>query len=78
VAKHAGAGRVQVALAREGGELTLTIADDGSGFDTDRVRRSGGGLGLLSIEERARLLHGSVRIDSGAGRGTTVRIAVQA
>jgi PAS domain S-box-containing protein len=78
VAKHAGAGRVQVTLARDSGELTLTIADDGSGFDTDRVRRSGGGLGLLSIEERARLLHGSVRIDSGDGRGTTVRIAVQA
>jgi signal transduction histidine kinase len=67
-----------VTLARDSGELTLTIADDGSGFDTDRVRRSGGGLGLLSIEERARLLHGSVRIDSGDGRGTTVRIAVQA
>src|SRR5262245_36948124 len=76
VAKHAGARRVQVALSREQDELTLTIVDDGSGFDPARSRRAGGGLGLLSIEERARLLHGSVRIASGAPRGTAVRIAI--
>jgi signal transduction histidine kinase len=57
------------------GEIALTVVDDGRGFDTTRVQRTGGGLGLLSIEERARLLHGSVRIDTGAGRGTTVRVA---
>jgi PAS domain S-box-containing protein len=76
VAKHAGAHHVQVALSREHGELTLTIVDDGSGFDAARVRRAGGGLGLVSIEERARLLHGNVRIASGAERGTAVRIAI--
>ncbi len=76
VARHAGARHTQVALSRENGELTLTIVDDGKGFDTTKVRRAGGGLGLLSIEERARLLHGSVRIDTGAERGTTVRIAL--
>jgi signal transduction histidine kinase len=76
VAKHAGANRVQVTLLRECDELTLTIVDDGSGFDEARVRRSGGGLGLVSIEERARLLHGTVRIASGVERGTVVRIAI--
>ena len=76
VAKHAGAQHTQVRLARENNELTLTIADDGRGFDPARVRRAGGGLGLLSIEERARLLHGRVRIETGAERGTTVRIAI--
>jgi two-component system sensor histidine kinase UhpB len=59
-------------------QLTLTVVDDGRGFDTTRVQRTGGGLGLLSIEERARLLHGSVRTDTGAGRGTTVRVAIPA
>jgi PAS domain S-box-containing protein len=78
VAKHAGAHRVQVALSREGDQLTLTIVDDGAGFDQARVRRSGGGLGLVSIEERARLLHGSVRIASGVERGTAVRVAIPA
>jgi len=78
VAKHAGACHVQVALARDCDDLTLTIVDDGSGFDAAQVQGAGGGLGLLSIEERARLLHGSVRIDSGAARGTAVRIAIPA
>ena len=78
VAKHAGARRIHVSLARERDELAMTIVDDGKGFNVDRVRRAGGGLGLLSIEERARLLHGSVRIDSGVNRGTTVRIAIPA
>jgi signal transduction histidine kinase len=76
VAKHARARRVQVVLAREDDRLTLTIADDGRGFDAADVRRTGGGLGLLSIEERTRLVNGSVRIESGAERGTTVLIAV--
>jgi PAS domain S-box-containing protein len=76
IARHAGARRTQVALSRENGELTLTIVDDGKGFDAAQVRRAGGGLGLLSIEERARLLHGSVRIETGAERGTTVRVAL--
>jgi PAS domain S-box-containing protein len=76
VAKHAGAHRVEVTLVRESDELTLTIVDDGSGFDEARVRRAGGGLGLVSIEERARLLHGKVRIASGVERGTAVRIAI--
>ena len=58
VAKHAGAQHVDVRLGRENGRLTLTIADDGRGFDATDVRRAGGGLGLLSIEERARLLAG--------------------
>ena len=75
-AKHANADRIEVVLARENGELTLTIVDNGKGFDLAQVRRAGGGLGLLSIEERARLLHGSVRIESGAARGTAVRIAI--
>jgi PAS domain S-box-containing protein len=78
IAKHAGARRTQVALSHENGELTLTIVDDGKGFDTAQVRRAGGGLGLLSIEERARLLHGSVRIETAAERGTTMRVALPA
>jgi PAS domain S-box-containing protein len=76
LAKHAAARRAHVSLIRENGELKLTIADDGRGFDPITVQSGGGGLGLLSIEERARLLHGSMRLETRAGRGTTVRIAI--
>jgi PAS domain S-box-containing protein len=78
VAKHAEARRTQVVLSRENDELTLTIVDDGKGFDKALVHRRGGGLGLLSIEERARLLHGSVRIETAGQRGTIVRVAIPA
>jgi two-component system sensor histidine kinase UhpB len=78
VAKHADAHRVQITLSREDGELTLTIVDDGTGLDEAQVRRVGGGLGLLSLEERVRLLHGRVQITSGAERGTAVRISIPA
>jgi PAS domain S-box-containing protein len=75
VAKHAGAHRIRVGLCRDTSVLTMTIADDGRGFDAGLLRR-GGGLGLLSIEERARLVHGHVSIESGAARGTTVKLTV--
>jgi PAS domain S-box-containing protein len=73
VIRHAGARRAQVAINREGDQAVLSIADDGHGFDSARMQGAAGGLGLRSIEERARLLHGTVRIDSGPG-GTTVRV----
>jgi PAS domain S-box-containing protein len=78
VARHARARRTDVVLTRANGEVTLTISDDGRGFDVARARRAGAGLGLLSIEERVRLLRGSVRIDTSSTRGTTVRVILPA
>ena len=76
VAKHASARRTQVVLSHGTGQRTLTIADDGQGFDVAHARQESEGLGLLIMEERARLLHGSVQVESDAGRGTTVRISI--
>jgi nitrate/nitrite-specific signal transduction histidine kinase len=57
--------------------LTLTITDDGDGFDIEQVRQNGG-LGLVSIEERARLVRGTATIHSRAGVGTTVVVRIPA
>ena len=79
VAKHAGARHIHVSLARDNHEVAMTIADDGRGFDTAAAgRRACSGLGLRSIEERARLLHGRVRIESVVDRGTTLHITLPA
>lgn len=75
-ARHGGARRIGVTLSRADRELALTISDDGCGFDAAGLERGAGGLGLLSIEERARLLRGSVRIESAKGSGTRVRVVV--
>jgi signal transduction histidine kinase len=76
VAKHAGARDVTVQLGRERDQWTLTIADNGRGFDARHRPGAAAGLGLLSIEERVRLLHGQMRIESVVDRGTTIAIAV--
>jgi signal transduction histidine kinase len=74
VAKHARATHVEVALTRTPGGLQLTIADDGHGFDLASTRARPGGLGLVSIDERVRLLRGGVSIDTQPRGGTRLRI----
>jgi signal transduction histidine kinase len=76
VAKHAGADHVEVALVRTVDAIQLSIADDGKGFDLVRRRRQSAGLGLVSIDERVRLLCGSVHIDSHPRSGTRVEIRI--
>ena len=75
VARHAKARHVRVSVARDGGDVVLTVADDGCGFDPTEPRRRRG-LGLVSLEERVRLVDGQITIDSGPQRGTEVRIVV--
>ena len=50
------------------------MTDDGQGFDVSAVQSNGGGLGLVTMEERANLVGGDVSIVSEVGRGTTVRV----
>lgn len=76
--EHGGAARLDVSLAGPNGSVELTITDDGCGFDPDAIRTNGQGLGLVSMEERAHLVGGEVRIVSAPGQGTTVRVRTPA
>jgi signal transduction histidine kinase/ligand-binding sensor domain-containing protein len=74
-ARHADAHRVEVALASsESDSLELRITDDGRGFDVAQAKH--GGLGLVSIDERVRLVAGHVRIRSEQGKGTELQVHV--
>jgi signal transduction histidine kinase len=73
--RHSGARAIEVALARAAGSVHLTVADDGDGFDREEAR-SGGGLGLTILDERARLLGGELRIATGHGAGTVIEVTV--
>lgn len=75
IAKHACAQRVTVSLSANETGLHLVVEDDGIGFDTAEPRDKIG-LGLLSIRERVRLVHGTYRISSEPGKGTTVKVTV--
>jgi two-component system, chemotaxis family, CheB/CheR fusion protein len=74
ISKHSGAHSAQVTLAGSDGNLRMTVKDSGSGFDPRTVKGKGG-LGLRSMEERARLLGGTFEIRSDA-KGTEVVVEV--
>ena len=71
VARHSGAGSAAVSLKRSQEGLELQVSDSGKGFDVE-TSRQGGGLGLISIEERLRVLQGDCDVSSGPERGTTL------
>ena len=68
--KHSGGRRVDVRLRLDGLQLTLWIADDGSGFDPSSARCMG--LGLMTMRERVELVGGRLRIISEPASGTVV------
>lgn len=76
VMKHARATRVNVSLASTPDAINLTVQDDGVGFDTQNAVDNPRGLGLVSMAERVRLVHGTVTIDSIPQRGTRLSINV--
>jgi signal transduction histidine kinase len=69
VSRHSGAKTAVIAVRDVGGSLSLSVSDDGRGFDPERTR----GLGMLGIEERIRQLGGQFEVESAPGKGTTLR-----
>ena len=74
IRKHARARNVSVAVEQEKGKISCFIEDDGIGFVGQEIHANsdGNGLGLAIIEERVRMLGGSLRIWSQLGRGTQI------
>jgi len=74
-ARHADAGSARLGLRVGRSAARLVLTDDGVGFDP-AVQGGADGLGLASMEERARLLGGRCRVVSAPGDGTTVEVRV--
>jgi two-component system, NarL family, sensor kinase len=72
VGLHANASQVSLTLAVSSAEISLTVCDDGIGMDLEEVKRRKEGLGMLSMEERAKLLNGTISWRSSPGEGTIV------
>jgi signal transduction histidine kinase len=75
IAEHSGAHGAQVTMRSTEGILELIIADDGQGFDLAKARGAGG-LGLISLDERVRLVGGSLAISTQPQHGTELRVQV--
>ena len=74
IAKHSGAKRAELSLVMNNGSIELRISDQGNGFDLEA--RRGQGLGLVSMEERTKLLGGKLEIKSEPGVGTQLSVIV--
>jgi len=73
-ARHSGCRTVSIALRELPSDIHLVIADDGTGLSTDPA--TGDGLGLKMMGYRARILSGTLSIDSKPGIGTRVTAVV--
>jgi signal transduction histidine kinase len=75
VAKHAGETSVKIRLAGDSKHLSLSIRDYGIGFDKHSIRHKGG-LGLIGMQERVRLVGGEFSLETRPGRGLAIMIRV--
>jgi PAS domain S-box-containing protein len=73
--KHSGVKRVEVQVAEQSNEVHLVVRDSGNGFDIEAARQ-GSGLGLTSMQERVRLVNGTIAFESKPMAGTTVHVRV--
>lgn len=74
--KYAGNAPVSVRLSEAAAGLQLSIEDEGPGFETERLRTGKAGLGIISMQERARLAGGVFSISSRPGAGTHIHFSV--
>jgi signal transduction histidine kinase len=75
VGRHSGATHAELRLAATDDEATLTIADDGVGFDPS-ARLGSGHFGLANLRDRAAAIAGTISIESRAGEGTRIIVRI--
>ncbi len=73
--KHSGVRHIEVRLWGTSGEIQLTVKDSGAGFDREAAKTSRG-IGLISMEERLKLVDGTLSIESQPKSGTTIHARV--
>jgi len=78
VMKHAQAESATIELFREPGQVVLVIEDNGKGFEAEKFKsgEEKGGIGLISMKERAYVLDGELTINSNPDRGTEILVEI--
>ena len=74
--KHSQASRMNILLHQKNGLLMLEIADNGKGFDPQKVAKLSGGHGLGNILSRVEILKGEMYVDSSIGKGVKYNIEI--
>ena len=79
IVKYAQATRIGITIKKHKGQVTFRVDDNGRGFDRDHILAkdaSRRGLGLAAMEERVRMLGGTLEISSQEGQGTSITFVV--
>jgi two-component system CheB/CheR fusion protein len=76
ITKHAGETHVKLSLMGENGNVRMQVRDFGAGFDQDSDDYPTTGLGLVSMEERARIAGGALSVKSALGEGTSIAVEI--
>ena len=75
IGKHSGADKIRIVLKYTPRQIRLTVSDNGHGFiQTEAMQK--GGLGLLSMEERAMSIGGKLTVNSAPGAGTEIWLTI--
>lgn len=75
VVKHSGVSEATIELSGHSDFLDLCISDSGAGFQVESLKTRSG-LGLISVRERVRLVHGQLSIDSQPAKGTFIEVRI--
>jgi signal transduction histidine kinase len=78
IRKHSQATHVKVSIIKKEADVYFSIEDNGKGFDVQEVKARNWpqkGLGLIAMEERARILGGPFERTSGKGNGTCITLS---
>jgi signal transduction histidine kinase len=76
IEKHARAQKASLTIRRKPDRVFFEIKDDGTGFEVARALAAEKGLGLATISERVRMLHGSLKLGSRPGSGTCISFEI--
>jgi signal transduction histidine kinase len=76
VVNHANAKQIKVTLEFGEKQFSLTVADDGRGFDPANPPPSEGGFGLVGMKERAKELNGKLKVRSAPNQGTEISLSI--
>lgn len=76
IVRHAQANEIVINLAFVSNVLTLSIQDNGTGFDVAEIMKQHKGMGLQNIQKRAGMVGGQAQIQSSPGAGTTIKITI--
>ncbi|MBI4986358.1 MAG: hypothetical protein HZC24_13715, partial [Rhodocyclales bacterium] len=78
-ARYSGATAIRVGIRRSGDVVEFAVADDGTGFDPQRLpQQESPGQGLATMRRRAEFIGGKFSLETAPGQGTRIAVAFDA